>query len=214
MLLKIQVPQTGLLDEIVLTNFPLTFGRAPDNMLVLEDSRVSRHHGKIELDGEKLILTDLGAANGVVLNNRLIPPRAPVAVNWNDRIGIGEFQLWFEPSTAQASAALAHWTVSLQPQPGLVVSMGGQVYRYPFDQPFITLGRNPDNTIIIDHPMVSRQHGEIYLQSGKYVLFDVGSTNGFVLRASALPSIRLQTESSSPSLARTSALSIALISVM
>ena len=180
MLLRIQIPRTGLNDEIVLTNFPVTIGRAPDNTLVLEDSRVSRHHAKIELNDGKLILTGLGAANGVYLNDRIIAPRTPVVLEWKDRIGIGEFQLWFEPSaTQQAPAVLAHWSVSLQPQPGLIVSMGGQVYRYPFDQSLITIGRNPDSTIILDHPMVSRQHGEIHLQSGKYVLFDIGSTNGF-----------------------------------
>ena len=87
MLLKIKVSSTGLNDEIVLTNFPITIGRAPDNTLVLEDSWVSRHHAKIELEDDQLFLTDLGAANGVTLNNRLVKPRVPVVVKLNDLIG-------------------------------------------------------------------------------------------------------------------------------
>ncbi len=180
MLLKIQVPRTGLKDEIVLTSFPVTIGRAPDNTLVLDDSWVSRHHVKIDQVDEKLVLTGLGSANGVYLNDLLIQPRTPVTLEWQDRIGIGEFQLWVEPGPSQTPAAPAHWIVSLLPLPGLVVSMGGQVYRYPFDQPVITIGRNPDSSIILDHPMVSRQHAGIRLDSGVYILSDVGSTNGFI----------------------------------
>ena len=178
MLLKIQVPRTGLNDEIVLTSFPITIGRAPDNTLVLEDSWVSRHHLRIEQAAGKLALTDLGAANGVYLNGRLVQPRTPVTFTWSDRIGIGEFQFWFEPGGFQAPSTLDHWTVSLLPPPGLLVAMGDQIFRYPFEQPVISIGRTPDSTVIIDHPMVSRRHAEIHLESGKYVLYDVGSTNG------------------------------------
>jgi ABC-type multidrug transport system ATPase subunit/pSer/pThr/pTyr-binding forkhead associated (FHA) protein len=180
MLLKIQVPRTRLNDEIVLTNFPITIGRAPDNTLVLEDSGVSRHCVKIELDTGNLVLTELGSAHVVTVNNRPVQPRTPLVLNWQDRIGIDEFQLWFEPGGDQAPPAPAHWTISLQPIPGLVISMGGQVFRYPFDRPLITFGRNPDSNIILDHPMVSRHHAEIRLESGKYIIYDVGSTNGLI----------------------------------
>ena len=180
MLLKIKVSSTGLNDEIVLTNFPITIGRAPDNTLVLEDSWVSRHHAKIELEDDQLFLTDLGAANGVTLNNRLVKPRVPVVVKLNDLIGIGEYQLWLDDGGTEIPSALNHWVVSPQPMPGLVVTMGEQVFNYSFDAPIISIGRNPDNEIVLDHPMVSRRHGEIRLESGKYILYDVGSTNGFV----------------------------------
>jgi diguanylate cyclase (GGDEF)-like protein len=42
----------------------------------------------------------------------------------------------------------------------------------------ITLGRKPDNDIVISDESASRLHAEIYYQEGQAVINDVGSTNG------------------------------------
>jgi len=61
------------------SRFPLvppviTLGRAKDNHIVLDDSRVSRYHGRIEIEGdfERIIYRDLGSSNGSFLNGRKI----------------------------------------------------------------------------------------------------------------------------------------------
>jgi diguanylate cyclase (GGDEF)-like protein len=41
-----------------------------------------------------------------------------------------------------------------------------------------TLGRNPDNHIIISDESASRLHAEIYCQDGLAIIYDLGSTNG------------------------------------
>lgn len=41
-----------------------------------------------------------------------------------------------------------------------------------------TLGRNPDNHIIISDESASRNHVEIYCQDGLAIIYDLGSTNG------------------------------------
>lgn len=43
----------------------------------------------------------------------------------------------------------------------------------------ITLGREPDNDIVINHPMVSRRHLAIEWRGTAWCLVDIGSTNGF-----------------------------------
>ena len=48
----------------------------------------------------------------------------------------------------------------------------------PIDQPFITLGRSIDNDIILESDDVSRQHAQIKLRQGRYVLTDLNSANG------------------------------------
>ncbi len=52
----------------------ITIGRAKDNHIVLDDSRVSRYHGRIEIEGdfERIIYRDLGSSNGSFLNGRKI----------------------------------------------------------------------------------------------------------------------------------------------
>lgn len=42
----------------------------------------------------------------------------------------------------------------------------------------ITIGRSPDNDILIDHPLVSRHHARLDLRARTYILTDLDSTNG------------------------------------
>ena len=42
----------------------------------------------------------------------------------------------------------------------------------------VTLGRNPDSTIVLADPNVSRQHAEVRPRGTGFVLYDLGSTNG------------------------------------
>lgn len=66
----------------ILTNgmkYPLvppvvTIGRAKDNNIVLEDPRVSRYHGRFEIDDnfERIIYRDLGSKEGSYLNKRKV----------------------------------------------------------------------------------------------------------------------------------------------
>lgn len=46
------------------------------------------------------------------------------------------------------------------------------------DQPVITIGRRMDNDVIIDSPVVSRQHAIIRWRYGRFVLYDAGSRGG------------------------------------
>ncbi|NJL26543.1 MAG: FHA domain-containing protein [Thermoanaerobaculia bacterium] len=42
----------------------------------------------------------------------------------------------------------------------------------------LTIGRDPDNRIVLDYPMISRHHARIQLRHGAMVLEDLGSANG------------------------------------
>lgn len=48
----------------------------------------------------------------------------------------------------------------------------------PLDKPLITIGRRVDNDVIIDSPVVSRQHAHVRWRHGRFVLYDVGSRGG------------------------------------
>lgn len=49
---------------------------------------------------------------------------------------------------------------------------------YPLDGDLISIGRDSSNTIQINDAEVSRRHARLQFQGGKYVLEDLGSTNG------------------------------------
>jgi len=46
----------------------LTIGRAEDNDLELLDPKVSRHHARIARQGTQYVVTDLGSANGTLVD--------------------------------------------------------------------------------------------------------------------------------------------------
>jgi pSer/pThr/pTyr-binding forkhead associated (FHA) protein len=59
--------------EVPLENVDsLTLGRAEDNQVVIESSKVSRHHAHLLRKGSILILRDLGSTNGIWLHDRQV----------------------------------------------------------------------------------------------------------------------------------------------
>ncbi|MGH7296959.1 MAG: FHA domain-containing protein, partial [Polyangiaceae bacterium] len=58
--------------RVALESRPLTLGRAPDVDVQIADQRLSRHHCKVELLGEKLVVTDLGSSNGTFVKNQRV----------------------------------------------------------------------------------------------------------------------------------------------
>ena len=58
--------------------------------------------------------------------------------------------------------------------PKLIIS--GTVYELVDD--VVTIGRSPDNAIIINNPSVSARHAQLQLADETYRLKDLGSTNG------------------------------------
>jgi hypothetical protein len=77
----------GTQREIELNGAPLTIGRATDNALVLHDSRVSRHHARLQARRGTLVFTDLRSTNGSRVNGARV---AEVALGEGDRIEIGD----------------------------------------------------------------------------------------------------------------------------
>ncbi len=62
---------------------------------------------------------------------------------------------------------------------GLVVRwMGGNTQNFPFKGSAITIGRAPDNDIVINHPAVSGHHLRFGISAGETTIIDLNSTNG------------------------------------
>jgi len=68
----------------------LTLGRASDNDVVLRDFSVSRHHARIDADGDGWRIVDLESTNGVKVNDSFVTSGT---VGPGDVITIGNFEL-------------------------------------------------------------------------------------------------------------------------
>lgn len=82
-----EVRPDGSSQSFVVDGRPLTIGRGPDNGLVLQDSRASRHHARIYGRQGALLLADLGSTNGSWVNDRRVHE---IALGEGDQIRVGD----------------------------------------------------------------------------------------------------------------------------
>ncbi len=61
----------------------------------------------------------------------------------------------------------------------LVMTQGPEPGKtFTLDQEVLTVGRDPNNDIVINHPQVSRKHARVTRRGDVVIIEDVGSTNG------------------------------------
>ena len=120
----------GPLGRIVLGTTKVTIGRAPDNTLVLGDSRVSSHHAEIRPEGQYFSLVDLGSTNGTYLNEQMVYSGAPRLLQPGDTIRLGDTRFTFEVSNtlqpySDGSTVLATPPPPLPGGPGAAPNFAG-----------------------------------------------------------------------------------------
>ena len=78
------------LGETPLGSADLTIGRAPDNVLVLNDPQAGRHHAVIRRQGLGYAITDLNSTNKTFVRGQAILAQVPCTLQSGDSIRIGE----------------------------------------------------------------------------------------------------------------------------
>lgn len=71
----------------------LRIGRAPDNDLVISDSRVSRYHAQVVADRTGPHIRDLGSTNGTMLAGRPIGKAGHDRLNDGDQLSLGGYAI-------------------------------------------------------------------------------------------------------------------------
>ncbi|MCC6276773.1 MAG: FHA domain-containing protein [Oligoflexia bacterium] len=105
-------PESGVVYKLL--NNQITLGRAQDNDIVLQDPKASRHHAKIENQGAKFVITDLGSQNGIMVNNQIVTHSD---LKPGDLFMVGSTQMKFGPPQSMALVNAA--PPVLQAKPGL-----------------------------------------------------------------------------------------------
>ncbi len=80
---------------IPLESTQLTIGRGLNNDIILEDTRVSRHHAQLRYRARRFWLTDLGSTNGTYINGEQV---AEQPLRDGDVISLGGLELTFKES--------------------------------------------------------------------------------------------------------------------
>ncbi len=162
-----------LQDEVV------RIGRKEGIELTLHGNGISRIHAQIKRHPDGWELIDLKSTNGTYVNRKMISTK--ILAN-SDFIQIGDVELLFELSDEHADRRAG---VLPEDQSiyliGLTDSLDGKTF--PLEKETISLGRLPDNDIVINTKSVSGYHAEIKIDHGRYFLIDLNSTNGTFVNA-------------------------------
>jgi pSer/pThr/pTyr-binding forkhead associated (FHA) protein len=135
-------------------------GHDPGCDVVVPHDFVSTRHCRLSQTATGFLLEDLGSTNGTFLNGERLS--APRPVTPRDTITLGQKVAMPWPPAALAAAPSA----PAPPPPN------GRV---------ITIGRTPDNDVVLDYPMVSTRHARIVVDGPSMTIEDLGSTNGTFL---------------------------------
>ncbi len=136
---------------------------------VLTGQEVSPQHCLLAQYAEGWAIEDLESAGGTWLNGVRLTPRVPAWVTAGDQVLLGRFTRMPWPS--ELSTVQAH-----------VSSSGENAANYsPANGEIrtISVGRGPENDVVLDYPVVSWNHARLTVDSSGWMrVEDLGSTNG------------------------------------
>lgn len=164
-------------------------GREGD--ILLTDSRCSRKHAKICLDGEKVYIEDLGSTNGTTVNGQPLQANTRTEIKQGDTIAFAGLEMTLNfPGGAGATQLLqSNKTAMLDTPPNVeqpIAYLVGDGERHALREGSNTIGRKPENDIVIADPYVSGAHGVIEIENNSAHYTDTGSTNGSFLNGARL----------------------------
>lgn len=161
-------PTTGDRRELAAA-LPITIGRGPYNTLPLNSTVVSREHARLETEGNRLLIQDLGSTNGIFINGQRVQS-AYLQDGELFQIGPFTFTILVETLPPPPETITLQWRKSDD----------DTVHTVTLPLP-IEIGRSDENTLPLPGPKVSRHHATINWQDGNWVLVDNASTNGTYL---------------------------------
>ena len=169
--------------------------------LVIGSGAVSGTHATVMMD--RMMVTDHQSTSGTYVGGQRIPPNQPVPIDPNGVIAFGPVPVPVSllgqiaqaagggaPLGAPAGGPAAPSAVMMGPpgggDPGAAPkkhrTVIGELKLDQLQGGAITIGRTPENKIVVQHPQVSSRHAQIHNQGGQLFLEDLGSANGTFVR--------------------------------
>jgi ABC-type multidrug transport system ATPase subunit/pSer/pThr/pTyr-binding forkhead associated (FHA) protein len=146
-----------------ITGTRLRIGRLPENDVVLNNHFVSRYHAELEKRGNDYYLIPMpNIRNALLLDG--VPVMEPARLRHGMKIRIGGW----DPGEMASLDYLA-------PQDDADLSQ--QKIRFS-ENNVMTIGRNPDNKIVLPAPTVSSFHAEVEKVGQRFRVRDLRSSNG------------------------------------
>src|SRR5579885_2300692 len=149
----------------------INIGREPSNDIVISELVVSGFHAQIVQEGNQFVLVHPHPSrprtlNGLLYQGRHIAGDQP----FRKPLGRGDvFRIGDEHGTLV--------TLTFNDGSGTVQEAVPEIRPIPLGAPVITLGRLPDNDVVLNHPQVSGHHARLERVGNNYRIVDLHSTN-------------------------------------
>lgn len=151
-------------------------GREGD--VLLQDSRVSRKHAEVVLDNGRVSVTDLGSTNGTFVGGERLGEGVSVDLAEGDEVDFaGNVMTLSIPGAAHATKMIETEPVEKEEPVSDTFLLVGEE-RVALRLGANTIGRRPDNDIVIADPYASGSHGTLEVEDEGVFFTDLGSTNG------------------------------------
>ena len=172
--------------EYPLTQQIINIGRDPSNDIVINELVVSGFHAQIVREGNQFVLVHPHPSREKTLNGLLYQGRhIPGDEHFRKPLARGDiFRIGDEDGTLV--------TLTYNDGSGAVQDFVPEVRPIPLGAPVITIGRHPDNMVVLSHPQVSGRHARLELVQGGYRIVDMGSTNHVYVNTQRVTSQFLQ----------------------
>jgi len=165
----------------------LNIGRDPENDIVISEPMVSGWHAQIVRDGSDLFFVHPHPLRGKTLNGVWYQgQRIRGDQQFRKQLVSGDiFRIGDENGTLV--------TLIYDDGAGIPTETLPEMKPIPLTGSKLTIGRVPDNTVVLNHPQVSAHHAELERVEGGYRVLDTNSTNHVYVNGQRVPDQLLRT---------------------
>jgi ABC-type multidrug transport system ATPase subunit/pSer/pThr/pTyr-binding forkhead associated (FHA) protein len=165
---RLEVTAGASTSEFTLEKDVQTLGRDPSNDIVIDDPKVSRRHAELRRGDSGYEIVDCGSANGILFGGKKIAQRL---LEDGDVLRIGAaVSLTYRSFPGRTREAAA-------PPPSVVELR---------EDTRVTVGRDPGNTLALDHPLVAGRQIAIVKRGGQVFVEDGGAGSETFVNAQPL----------------------------
>lgn len=164
----------------------IVIGREPSaSSLTIANAAVSGTHATVQVD--QMTVTDNGSTSGTYVSGQRIPANQPVPLDPNGVVAFGPIPV--------PVSLLMQWAGAMNaaPQGGgggaparKHQTVIGELSLANMQSNTVTIGRTPENQIVVPHAQVSSRHAVIHKSGDQLFLEDKGSANGTFVRGQRL----------------------------
>lgn len=166
-MIELTITRAGEPDRrMLLKGGAYALGRNGDNDIVLEDKAVSRRHARLLVDGDVVVLEDLGSGSGTYVGGRQVREQR---LDDGDEVEIVPFVLRVRAGQKPPT----HTVDVLEVVEG---ADAGRVFDLHDDE--LTIGRGDDQDLCLDDHGASRGHALLARRRGTWFVRDLDSANG------------------------------------